>query len=334
MQITRSAGLVLMCLLLTVGHGGLAQSPPATLAAAITADPSRLSELAQALQAADPALWALLADPDQRLTMIAPVDGRFISSGFPDPDFRLTLDDLLADPDLLNALLRFHLLPAAVMRDQFAMQNVFAGTLLPGEWTQISGEDEGVRVGGAAILAEITTGNGTLWLVDQLVLPFVYSAEGVFPAATLDEVPRFPAPLTAADEATPEAAPLPALRQLLLAEADLAPIADALAEDTPLSTQLRAPAPLLYTVLAAPHFSAPILLAGALTPEGLLARIGNYPEGAPWSLLAVDANTVNITTVTVTHRDGEIVFFDDIPILRAMPAANGLLLVLERLPQP
>lgn len=315
-----------------------AQPQPATLTEALAAGDLPLTTLAQAFQAADPQLLALLADPDARWTLIAPVDGSFISAGFPDPAFRLTAEQMMADPALLNALLRYHLIPTALTSGDFFLRSVFAGTLLPDAWVQISGEDEGVRVGGARIAQEIQTGNGTLWLVDRLLLPLAFGTERFDPVASLAELPRYPLAEGEAtsEEATAEAtaeAALPPLLEALAADESLRRTLDVLAADDALAARLAGGG--VYTVLAVPDSAwgeadpaaSALVLAGLNTPEIVLSRILPFREGLAWSLLRLDG----AASVDALHQGGALLI-GGAPVLRTIPAANGLVIVLGALP--
>ncbi len=67
-----------------------------------------LTSLYTALQAADPALLEMLADPEQHLTVFAPTDEAFAALG---DDI---LNGLLNDPEKLTAVLQYHMLPGTI----------------------------------------------------------------------------------------------------------------------------------------------------------------------------------------------------------------------------
>ena len=134
--------------------------PPGTITDLAVATPD-LSTLVAALQATD--LTGALSG-DGPFTVFAPIDAAF--DALPDG----ALSGLLADPEALTSVLLYH-----VVDGRFAAEDVIelsAVTTLEGSEATVLVDDTGVSVSGAQVIyADIPASNGTIHLIDSVMLP-------------------------------------------------------------------------------------------------------------------------------------------------------------------
>lgn len=167
------------------------QPPAATLLAALQSRPE-LSTLLAAVETAG--LAEGLAAPGA-LTVFAPTNDAF--AALP----QSAVDALLANPEALAALLRYHV---ARGRYTAADLRVVQPATLDGRLLTVVAQGDGITVNGATVLAaDVAAGNGLLHVVDRILLPPL--AAGVRPPV-IDEsgVPVFVGPrLTVVGTAEP-----------------------------------------------------------------------------------------------------------------------------------
>lgn len=138
--------LILFALLLTIAPMAAraqAETPTPTdtiadiLAIRANTNVSRFSAFHHLLDSADPAIMEALADPELEYTIFVPGNDA-IRTSF--DRYGLTEDDLFANPDLLDAIVRFHITPALLPPGDFmALDYAFVGTMLPGYFFQSGG---------------------------------------------------------------------------------------------------------------------------------------------------------------------------------------------------
>ena len=167
------------------------QPPAATLLAALQSRPE-LSTLLAAVETAG--LAEGLAAPGA-LTVFAPTNDAF--AALP----QSAVDALLANPEALAALLRYHV---ARGRYTAADLRVVQPATLDGRLLTVVAQGDGITVNGATVMAaDVAAGNGLLHVVDRILLPPL--AAGVRPPV-IDEsgVPVFVGPrLTVVGTAEP-----------------------------------------------------------------------------------------------------------------------------------
>ena len=138
--------------------------------AAATADEAQFATLLAAVQAADPAALALLADPAADITVFAPVDAAFAAVE--------GLDDIIADTALLTAVLQYHVTLGSVYSFQLGgLVDDTGMAQLPmanGSMAQLSVSEMGVMIDGANVvleLADIEASNGVIHVIDAVIVP-------------------------------------------------------------------------------------------------------------------------------------------------------------------
>jgi uncharacterized surface protein with fasciclin (FAS1) repeats len=136
--------------------------------------------LEAAVLAADESIAALLSGEDE-LTVFAPTDAAFEALL---TDLDLTANELLADTDLLNAVLRYHVLATSVgeVKADAAIsvaQNMVPGNLVP----TVNGEDVALSIsqeGGEDVLyvntsrvtgPDVDATNGVIHIIDKVLVP-------------------------------------------------------------------------------------------------------------------------------------------------------------------
>ncbi len=128
------------------------------------------SILAAALDVADPAIVAALEGADA-LTVFAPTNAAFDTFL---NDMAMTPDVLLADTELVNTVLRYHVVAGANDAAAISALNGQSLTSLQGEPIAITvTEDGGVVLNGVAnvITADVATSNGVVHVIDAVLVP-------------------------------------------------------------------------------------------------------------------------------------------------------------------
>jgi transforming growth factor-beta-induced protein len=114
-----------------------------------------------------------LADPLAQggpFTLFAPTDAAFEALL---ADLGLTLDQLVADEDLLTSVLQYHVVPLNYFAaDLSQLDGALLGTLLPESALTISAGDDGVAVNGVAVVtADVVGSNGVIHVIDAVLVP-------------------------------------------------------------------------------------------------------------------------------------------------------------------
>lgn len=225
------------------------EAPQQTIAQQIAQTPE-LSILNRLLALADPAIVALLDDPDAQLTLFAPTDDAF-QTLFADLD--VTLEGYVETyPDALNRLLRRHIVPATTNFNHLGFVYCdYLGTMQPDVQLFIDDESGELNVGWSML--NPTSGqeaaNGWIFPTDDVlgITRVIASAGDHSPDA-----PESPAAVTPDDE--PRLAELPAdiasapdLRTFLETDGSFTTLLSLL-EDSPVMDQVGDD--VLYTVFA------------------------------------------------------------------------------------
>ncbi len=131
-----------------------------TIVDAAVATPE-LSTLVEAVTAAG--LGDALAT-SEGITVYAPTNDAF--AALPSP----VLDTVLADPDLLTAVLTYHVTPE--IADPRKYFNISRRPTLQGQNVYFAWSDGAVRVNNAAVTCQgVSTDNGDVFLIDSVLLP-------------------------------------------------------------------------------------------------------------------------------------------------------------------
>ncbi len=134
------------------------------------ADEPEFTTLLTAIGAADPAILELVADPAAEFTVFAPVDAAFAAVE--------GLDDIVADTELLTAILQYHVFPGTVYSWQIGDLVDDMGSvsieMANGSEATITVSDMGVMIDGANIvleLVDIEASNGVIHVIDAVIVP-------------------------------------------------------------------------------------------------------------------------------------------------------------------
>jgi transforming growth factor-beta-induced protein len=297
-----------------------------------------------AVQAADPVFRELMMNPAADLTVFAPTDAAF---GDLLQDMNLTAEELLADADLLNQVLAYHVVPGRFTAESvIELQDALLGTFLPGTALKLLVDDGRVLVNESeVIMPNLHAENGVMHMIDAVLLPAagdpLMDEEEVAsqPGGSIAEIisasadvadPDFTilyAALQAADPVIRETlsghgpftlfAPTDAAFAGLLEEMDLTP--EELLADEQLLTAV-----LLYHVVPGTFTSSDLFAIAAAEAMAIDADAGvmgmenvRFATLLPGTTLAInlDGDTVGVLYATVTRADH--------------PAANGILHVID-----
>ncbi|MEM9950741.1 MAG: fasciclin domain-containing protein [Chloroflexota bacterium] len=131
---------------------------------------AEFTTLLTAVQAADPAILELLADPSAEVTVFAPTDAAFAAVE--------GLEDIVADTALLTQILQYHVFPGTVYSFQLGDLVDDMGTavieMADGSEATITVDDMGVTINEANIVLEmvdIETTNGVIHVIDAVIVP-------------------------------------------------------------------------------------------------------------------------------------------------------------------
>lgn len=140
------------------------------IASATTEEDAEFTTLLAAVQAADPAVVELLSDSSAALTVFAPTDAAFAAVE--------GLEDIVADTELLTAILSYHVFPGVVysfdipelLDDMGAVEIEMAD----GSAATIAVTEEGVFINEAeVIITDIEASNGTIHVIDAVIVPMM-----------------------------------------------------------------------------------------------------------------------------------------------------------------
>jgi uncharacterized surface protein with fasciclin (FAS1) repeats len=289
--------------------------------ASTEADAPEFTILLAAVGAADPSILELLTDPEAQLTVFAPTDAAFAAAF---EALGVTAADLLANADLLNAVLAYHVVPsiydaASLIAASADGAMPVYGTMLPNAGVTVMSSDMGVMVNEATVAtADIMASNGVVHVIDSVLLPDLEAlpmmdemeeeptlsiAETVVAAAGAD-APEFTTLLAAVGAADP--AVLEALTNggpftvFAPTDAAFAAALEALgvtAEDVLADTELVTTI-LAYHVVPGTWSAAGVV--GAIGEEGAL--VGTVLPGTTLSLM-LDGDSVMVNDATVVATD-------------------------------
>lgn len=134
-------------------------------------DAAEFGTLLAALQAADPLYLDLLSAEDANVTVFAPTNAAFADLL---AELELEASDLLADTDLLNEVLAYHVVPGAFPAESIAaLEGALIGTALPGATlTPTITDDEAVLVQDATVIdVDLFASNGIVHVIDSVLIP-------------------------------------------------------------------------------------------------------------------------------------------------------------------
>ncbi|MEL6151875.1 MAG: fasciclin domain-containing protein, partial [Chloroflexota bacterium] len=134
--------------------------------ASTEAEEAEFTTLLAAVQAADPAILELLADPLANITVFAPTDAAFAALG------EDTIAAVVADQAAVTGILQYHVLPGIVYSDQvvdLVAEGAVAVEMADGNTAEITPE---LTIAGANIvLTDVETINGVIHVIDAVILP-------------------------------------------------------------------------------------------------------------------------------------------------------------------
>jgi len=293
--------------------------------ASATGDEPQFTVLLAAAQAADPAIVAALSGEGE-FTVFAPTDEAFAALL---AELEVSAEDLLADQDLLTAVLQYHVLEGAVMSGDIVAlleeSDAIYPTTLLGSRIKVALDGENVMVNDATVVAaDIEASNGVVHVIDTVLLPPATIAELVVEAASAEEDAEFTLLLAAIQGADPAIletlsgegaftvfAPTDAAFEAAIAALGVDP-ADLLANSELLTGVL------LYHVVGSELYSGDIV--AALTEAG---------EEGIWVDSLVEGDPLYVTLT----EDG--VFVDDAQvIITDIVASNGVIHVIDAVMLP
>lgn len=134
------------------------------------AEEPEFTTLLAAVGAADPAVLELLSDPDAELTVFAPTDAAFAALG------EETLSAVVADTELLTAILSYHVFPGVVYSfqipdflDDMGMVEI---EMADGSSAMVSVTEDGVFINEAqVVVVDVQAANGVIHVIDAVILP-------------------------------------------------------------------------------------------------------------------------------------------------------------------
>lgn len=160
-----------------------AQDEPGTIAEIVVgsteAEAPEFTVLLAALQAADPAFIETVSAEDASVTVFAPTDAAFVALL---EALEVSAEDLLADTELLNTVLAYHVIPGTFTSEYFVdtltstMGTPFAlGTLLDEGLLAFGAPAEGsealMTVNDSNVVAEVGAANGNVFVIDAVLVP-------------------------------------------------------------------------------------------------------------------------------------------------------------------
>lgn len=289
--------------------------------ASATGDMPEFTILLAAVQAADPMFLEALLDPEGDFTVFAPTDAAFLALL---EALETTPEELLANTELLNDVLAYHVVEGAATSDiVVTVDGLYVPTLLQGEGLLVTVTEDGVFVDESQVITvDIMASNGVVHVIDAVLIPdgAPTIAQIVVQAASGEEMPEFTvllAAVLAADPAVLEAlsdsdaeltvfAPTDAAFLALL-EA-LGVTAEELLADTELVTNV-----LLYHVIA-----------GVVPAEDVLALLEDAGEEG------IEVPTLlEGQSITITASDMGVMVDNANVIITDVFATNGVIHVID-----
>ena len=286
------------------------EAEPATIVEIAVAD-GRFGTLAAALEAAD-LVEALSGDGP--FTVFAPTDDAF--AALPEG----TVEGLLEDIPALTDILLYHVVSGDVKAaDVVTLES--AETLQGGSLT-ITVEGDVVRINGAqVVIADIEASNGTIHVIDAVLLPPAPDEAATEPTEAPTEAPEGEQPGTIVDIAVADGR-----FETLVAALGAADLAEALAGEGP------------FTVFAPTDDAFAALPEG--TVEGLLEDIPALTAILLYHVVAGDVKAADVVTLESAETlqggslsisvEGDVVRINDAQVVIAdIEASNGTIHVID-----
>jgi transforming growth factor-beta-induced protein len=134
------------------------------------AETPEFTVLLAAVQAADPGFLETLSDAEANVTVFAPTDAAF---GALLESLDTTAEDLLANTDLLNTVLAYHVVPGTFNAEAVVgLDGSYLGTALRGEALAITLDGEAVKVNDSTVIsADVAAANGIVHVIDAVLVP-------------------------------------------------------------------------------------------------------------------------------------------------------------------
>ncbi|MCA9906021.1 MAG: fasciclin domain-containing protein [Anaerolineae bacterium] len=134
------------------------------------AETPEFTVLLAAVQAADPSILELLASPDANVTVFAPTDAAFAAAL---EALGVSAEDLLADTELLNDVLLYHVVPGSFdAASVVALDGALLGTMLNETALAVSVDGDAVKVNDSTVVsADVMAANGIVHVIDAVLLP-------------------------------------------------------------------------------------------------------------------------------------------------------------------
>ncbi len=138
--------------------------------ASASADEAEFTILLAAVSAADPGILEALSNPDADLTVFAPTDAAFVALL---EGLGMSAEDVLANTDLLNATLQYHVLDGAVFAETVVTLDGASVPTLQGEELTITVNDDGVFLNDTVqvVQTDIAASNGVIHVIDAVLVP-------------------------------------------------------------------------------------------------------------------------------------------------------------------
>jgi len=142
------------------------------VASASAEEEAQFTVLLAAVSAADPAILEALSNPEAELTVFAPTDEAFVALL---EALETDAETLLADTELLNTVLQYHVVEGAVMAETvMTLDGEAVPTLLGEDATiSISVTDDGVVLNDSinVVMTDIEADNGVVHVIDGVLVP-------------------------------------------------------------------------------------------------------------------------------------------------------------------
>lgn len=161
-----------------------AQEAPTQTVLEIAAEQDGYTRFGELLETFVPDLYQTLTGDDVQFTLLLPSDSALENA---DRRFETNTDDFFENPVYMEALLRYHIIPTDVSELSGFVQ--LYGTMLA-EQSVMSGEANDLN--GVPVVETIPAVNGTVHLIDSVLIPPVFRLEGMMPPFDPDQVLRLP----------------------------------------------------------------------------------------------------------------------------------------------
>ncbi len=164
--------MALVAIVPSFAQDEMAESTIAEIVVAATeSETPEFTVLLAAVAAADPMFLEALSNPEGSYTVFAPTDAAFVELL---GALGLTAEEVLANTDLLNSVLAYHVIPGVfTAEDVVAADGALIGTLLNNAALAITVTEEGgVQINDATVVAaDIAASNGIVHVIDAVLVP-------------------------------------------------------------------------------------------------------------------------------------------------------------------